>query len=159
VEYNGAYNGSEKFSRANRFAFFSSGGVNWIVSSEKFMRSLPFVNLFKLRASYGQTGYDNINGRWLYLTQWGYGGRSRLGVTNEAAEQSPYTWYTETAVGNPNVQWELAEKFNFGADIELFKGMIKAKADIFQDKRSKILLANRPVPSYYGATPPVANLL
>ncbi len=158
IEYNGAYNGSEKFSRENRFAFFSSGGVNWIVTNEKFMDNFPVLNLLKFRASYGQTGFDNVGGRWLYLTQWGYGGRSRLGITGEAAELSPYNWYRETAVGNPNVQWEVAEKFNFGTDFELFKGMIRGKVDLFQDKRSKILLANRPVPSYYGATPPVANL-
>jgi TonB-linked SusC/RagA family outer membrane protein len=159
IEYNGAYNGSEKFSPQYRFAFFSSGGVNWLVSRENFMKHLPFVDLFKLRASYGQTGFDDVTGRFLYLTEWAYGGQARLGMSNEAAELSPYSWYRETTVGNPNVQWEQAEKMNVGADLELFKGLVKAKVDVFQDKRSKILLANRTsVPSYYGATPPVANL-
>lgn len=159
IEYNGAYNGSEKFAPAYRFAFFSSGGVNWIVSKEKFMRDIAWLDLFKLRASYGQTGFDDVAGRFLYLTEWAYGGRARLGVTGEAAEQSPYNWYREATVGNPNVQWEQAEKFNIGADFELLKGFIRGKVDIFKDKRSKILLANRnSVPSYYGATPPVANL-
>lgn len=158
-EYNGAYNGSEKFAPENRFAFFSSGGVNWIVSQENFMKTVSFVDQLKLRASYGQTGFDDVAGRFLYLTEWGYGGQARLGMTGEAAEQSPYTWYRELTVGNPNVQWEQAEKFNAGADFELFRGFIKGKADFFMDKRSKILLANRTsVPSYYGATPPVANL-
>lgn len=160
VEYNGAYNGSEQFSANKRFGFFQSGGVNWIVSNENFMKSLRFINLLKLRSSYGQTGNDNIssNGRWLYMDQWAYGGRARLGVTGEAAEQSPYVWYRQTAIGNPNIQWEVSEKMNIGTDFELFKGMIKGKADVFQDKRSKILLANRSIPSYYGATPPPANL-
>lgn len=159
IEYNGAYNGSEKFSPQYRFAFFSSGGVNWLVSRENFMKHLPFVDLFKLRASYGQTGFDDVSGRFLYLTEWAYGGQARLGMNGEAAELSPYNWYRENTVGNPNVQWEQAEKMNIGADLELFKGLVKAKIDVFQDKRSKILLANRTsVPSYYGATPPVANL-
>lgn len=159
VEYNGAYNGSEKFSPQYRFAFFSSGGVNWLVSREKFMEALPFVDLLKLRASYGQTGFDDVTGRFLYLTEWGYGGNSRLGMNGEAAETSPYSWYRELTVGNPNVQWEQAEKVNVGADLELLKGHIKTKVDFFRDKRSKILLANRTsIPSYYGTTPPVANL-
>lgn len=158
-EYNGAYNGSEKFAPKYRFAFFSSGGVNWIVSNEKFMRNIRFLDLLKIRASYGQTGFDNVAGRFLYLTDWAYGGQARLGTTGEGAEQSPYNWYREATVGNPNVQWEQAEKINVGTDFELFDGFIKGKADFFQDKRSKILLANRSsVPSYYGATPPVANL-
>lgn len=159
IEYNGAYNGSEKFAPNYRFAFFSSGGVNWIVSKEKFMRDITWLDLLKFRASYGQTGFDDVTGRFLYLTEWAYGGRARLGVTGEGAEQSPYNWYREATVGNPNVQWEQAEKYNVGADFELFKGLIRGKVDFFQDKRSKILLANRTsVPSYFGTTPPVANL-
>lgn len=159
IEYNGAYNGSEKFAPQYRFAFFSSGGVNWLVSKEKFMSNVRFVDLLKLRASYGQTGFDDVSGRFLYLTDWAYGGTARLGMTGEGAEQSPYNWYRESTVGNPNVQWEQAEKVNIGADFELFSGFLKGKVDFFQDKRSKILLANRTsVPSYYGTTPPVANL-
>ncbi|WP_315823591.1 TonB-dependent receptor domain-containing protein [Paraflavitalea speifideaquila] len=159
AEYNGAYNGSEKFAPDYRFAFFSSGGLNWIVSRENFMKNIGFLDLLKLRASYGQTGFDNVGSRFLYLTEWAYGGRSRLGMNGEQAEQSPFTWYRENTVGNPNVQWEQAEKYNIGADIELFKGFIKAKVDLFQDKRSKILMGTRTsVPSYFGANAPVANL-
>jgi TonB-linked SusC/RagA family outer membrane protein len=160
LEYNGAYNGSEKFAPENRFAFFSSGGLGYMVSKEKFMRSFKFLDQLKLRASYGQIGDDNVNGRWLYMSQWGYGGLSRLGVTGEAAEQSPYTWYNETAVGNPDVHWEKVEKLNLGLDFGLFKGLINGKVDVFRDRRSDILLSgsSRAIPSYYGTTAPVANL-
>ncbi len=37
AEYNGAYNGSERFGRKNRFAFFNSGAVGWMISQENFM--------------------------------------------------------------------------------------------------------------------------
>lgn len=159
VEYNGAYNGSEQFAAPYRFAFFSSGGVNWVLSNEKFIKSLKFVDQLKLRASYGQTGFDNLGVRWPYLEQWQYSGRSRLGISGEGAEQSPYTWYRQSVVGNPNVQWEESEKYNIGVDFEFLSGFIKGKADFFTDNRSKILLANRTdVPTYFGATPPVANL-
>lgn len=159
VEYNGAYNGSEQFAPDYRFAFFSSGGLNWIVTNENFMKSVSFLDLLKLRFSYGQTGFDNLGVRWPYLEQWQYSGLARLGVTGEAAEQSPYTWYSQTVVGNPNVQWEQSEKYNLGFDFELANGFITGKMDVFRDNRSKILLSNRAdVPAYYGATPPVANL-
>ncbi|GAB3027868.1 TonB-dependent receptor [Niabella terrae] len=159
IEYNGAYNGSEQFSKENRFAFFSSGGVNWVLSREKFMRPLKFLNVFKLRASYGETGFDG-GSRFLYLTQWAYGGKARLGTTGEGAEQSPYNWYRESFVGNPNIQWEEAVKVNIGADFEIFDGLVSGKFDFFRDKRSKILLSGdgRAVPSYFGMTPPTANL-
>ncbi len=159
IEYNGAYNGSEQFAPDYRFAFFSSGGVNWIASNEKFIKSIQAIDLLKFRFSYGQTGFDNLGVRWPYLEQWNYGGLSRIGMLGDAAEQSPYTWFTQAVVGNPSVQWEHSEKFNYGVDFELFQGLITGKLDIFSDNRSKILLSNRSdVPSYYGATPPVANL-
>ncbi|GAA4300312.1 SusC/RagA family TonB-linked outer membrane protein [Aestuariibaculum suncheonense] len=160
LEYNGAYNGSEKFSKENRFAFFSSGGIGWVISNEKFMESLNFVDLFKLRANYGEIGDDNIWGRFLYLTQWGYGGNSTLGVTGETAESSPYTWYTENAVGNPDVHWEVVQKTNFGLDFGFFDGLVSGKVDYFKDRRSDILISGdrRAIPSYYGTQAPVANL-
>lgn len=161
IEYNGSYNGSEQFSAKNRFGFFQSGGVNWVVTKEKFMENVKFLNLLKIRASYGQIGSDNVGAaRWLYMSQWGYGGQSRLGVTNEAAEQSPYVWYRELSVGNPDVRWEKSEKKNIGFDADLFHGILSLKGDLFQDYRTGILIAggSRSIPSYYGATAPVANL-
>ncbi len=40
IEYNGAYNGSDKFSKENRFAFFNSGAIGWMISNENFMKGL-----------------------------------------------------------------------------------------------------------------------
>ena len=161
AEYNGAYNGSEKFAAGNRFAFFSSGGISWVVSKEGFMKkTASFLDLLKIRANYGEIGDDSVNGRWLYLTQWGFGGQSQLGTSGEGGELSPYTWYKETAVGNPGVQWETAQKSNVGVDFGFFKGLIKGSVDLFKEERSDILLNGnlRAVPSYYGAVAPVANL-
>lgn len=160
LEYNGAYNGSEKFSRENRFAFFSSGGLGWVLSNEEFMKPIKFIDLLKLRGSYGEIGDDNISGRFLYLTQWGYGGNTTMGVNGETAETSPYTWYNETSVGNPQVNWEKVKKSNIGLDYELLNGLLKGKIDYFKDERSDILISGnrRAIPSYYGAIAPVANL-
>ncbi|MCF3107712.1 SusC/RagA family TonB-linked outer membrane protein [Niabella sp. CC-SYL272] len=161
VEYNGAYNGSEQFAPDKRFAFFSSGGLGWIVTKERFLKNLKFLDLLKLRASYGTTGNDNIgNSRFLYLTEWSRGGNAIMGINQEGAESSTYTWYRETRVGNPNVQWEEATKYNIGVDLELLKGFITGKFDLFWDHRTNILLQGgaRAVPSYFGAlngAPPV----
>ncbi|SDL13913.1 TonB-linked outer membrane protein, SusC/RagA family [Catalinimonas alkaloidigena] len=165
-EYNGAYNGSEKFSKENRFAFFSSGGAGWILTNEPFLQAVPRLDFLKLRASYGEIGDDNINGRWLYLTQWAYGGpngyvgQARLGLNGEQAPLSPYTWYREASVGNESVHWEKVKKTNFGLDYGLFNGLIKGNVDFFRDVRTDVLIAgnNRAIPSYYGTQAPVANL-
>ncbi|WP_245949393.1 SusC/RagA family TonB-linked outer membrane protein [Echinicola strongylocentroti] len=159
IEYNGAYNGSEKFSPENRFAFFSSGGLGWNISEENFMKNLTFVDRLKLRASYGEVGDDNIGGRFLFMDQWAYGSTSQMGVIGQAGEDSPYTWFRQNAVGNPNVHWETVYKYNAGLEFGFLNGLISGSVDWFRDNRVDILMGSgRSVPSYYGATAPAANL-
>ncbi len=160
AEYNGAYNGSEKFADVNRFAFFQSGAIGWTISEEPFMkwfREKRIIEVLKLRASYGQIGDDNVGQRWLYMTQWAYGGSSSLDPT---MSQSIYQWYRESAIGNPNVKWETVTKMNVGIDYNMFKGLIAGSVEFFQDERTDILVSGseRSVPAFYGADPPTANL-
>jgi TonB-linked SusC/RagA family outer membrane protein len=162
LEYNGAYNGSDRFSKDYRFAFFHSGAIGWMISEEFFMRSLRFIDMLKLRASYGEIGDDNvtINNvplRWLYMTQWAYGGNSSLDVNQGT---SPYTWYRESSVGNPEVRWETVKKLNLGVDYAFLDGLFAGSVEVFRDKRVDVLIpgASRSVSSYFGTTPPTANL-
>ncbi|WP_255474128.1 SusC/RagA family TonB-linked outer membrane protein [Pontibacter qinzhouensis] len=159
-EYNGAYTGSEKFSKENRFAFFQSGGIGWMISNENFMKDISFLDYLKIRANYGQIGDDNVQGRWLFMTNWAYAGRAQLGVIGEGGELSPYTWYRETDVGNPDVHWETVTKGNVGIEFEFLKGFVKGSVDYFNDRRKEILLpgGSRAIPSYYGTQAPTANL-
>lgn len=163
VEYNGAYNGSEKFSPDNRFAFFQSGALGWMISEEKFMKYLKdkrILDMMKIRASYGQIGDDGINDRWLYMDTWQYGGgangASYLDVTQG---KSPYTWYSQSSVGNPDVHWEVVTKFNVGVDYSFLDGMLAGSAEFFKDKRKDILVrgVDRAVPSYLGVVPSTIN--
>ena len=158
-EYNGAYNGSEKFSKDNRFAFFQSGAIGWTISEEPFMKYLRekhIIDMLKFRASYGEIGDDNIPfARFLYMTQWAYGGNTSLDVTQGA---SPYQFYREATVGNPDVHWEKVKKFNFGIDFGFLGGLVAGSFDIFHDKRVDILVAgSRQVPSYFGQAAALVN--
>jgi len=159
LEYNGAYNGSEKFGPAYRFDFFSSGGLGWMISEEKFMKPLKFVTSLKLRGSYGEIGDDGGSPRFAFLTNWAFGGTTPMGVTGDNAEQSPYNWYREVGVGNPNVRWEKVVKKNIALDFGFFGTLLSGSVDFFQDDRSDILTGtSRAVPSYYGAQPPTFNV-
>lgn len=158
VEYNGSYNGSSKFGPGYRFAFFQSGGLGWTMSNENFMKPLTFIDNLKIRGSYGEIGDDSSGPRWLYLTQWTYGDKTKLGVTGVDSELSPYTWYKESTLGNPDIRWEKVRKINVGLDFSFLRGFISGKFDYFRDKRSDIILTNRAIPSYFGAVAPAANL-
>jgi TonB-linked SusC/RagA family outer membrane protein len=164
AEYNGAYNGSEKFAPENRFALFQSGALGWMISEEPVIKSLDlkWLDMMKLRGSYGQIGDDQVNGRWLYMTTWEYLSDRGFfhGLTGNNPPQSPYKWYRESAVGNPNVHWETVTKMNLGLELAVFNGLVTGTFEFFKDKRTDILIAggSRAVPSYFGTTAPTANL-
>ncbi|MBB4045227.1 TonB-linked SusC/RagA family outer membrane protein [Bacteroides reticulotermitis] len=157
-EANGAYNGSEKFGPDYRFAFFPSLSLGWMISEEKFMKKMKFIDMLKVRGSWGRIGDDNVGGRFLYKDQLSNGGNTVMGSINP--DDSPYTFWKISSLGNPNVSWETVEKRNIGLDYAFFDGLIAGSVDVFNDTRSDILVSggSRSIPSYFGATAPQANL-
>ena len=158
AEFNGAYDGSEQFSNAHRFQFFPSMALGWMLTNEKFMKNISWINSLKIRGSVGLVGDDNVNGRWLYQNSWAYGGNAQLGASGNTT--SPYTQYMETSIGNPDVHWETERKINLGLDYTLLNGLLEGTFDAFNNYRYDILIAgsSRAVPDYFGGTPPVSNL-
>ena len=166
LEYNGAYNGSEKFSSKNRFAFFNSGALGWNIANEKWFKPVAETKLFgrnlidilKFRYSYGEIGEDHVWERWLYQTTWSYGGNTHLDSTNPN-NGSIYTWFKENKVGNPDIHWEKAVKQNFGIDYAFLNGIVAGSLEFFHEKRSDIMISggSRSVPFYFGAPAPFMN--
>lgn len=159
AEVNGAYNGSDQFGPKYRFDFFPSGAIGWVVTNEKFMDKINWLTNLKIRGSYGLVGNDAVpSSRGAYLTQWAYGSQVHMG--DGGYNNSPYVWFRETVIGNPELRWETVAKTNIGVDYSLFKGMIEGSVDVFKDVRSDLYVrgVDRAVPPYFGGTPPAANL-
>ena len=157
-EANGAYNGSEQFGPGYRFDFFPSLALGWYVSNEKFFK-IDWIDRLKLRYSIGKVGDDRVSGsRWMYSSQYEYGGRSRL--SNNTAGWSPYYFYRESVVGNPNIRWETALKNNWGLELGVLRNLLSLNFDYYTENRTDILLGggSRNIPPFFGATPPSANL-
>lgn len=158
AEINGAYNGSEQFGPGYRFDFFPSVGLGWVVSNESFW-NVKFMDNLKFRYSAGKVGDDQVSGgRWLYMSQLAFGGAARLNEASNGA--SPYTFYRESVIGNPDVRWETAVKSNFGVEMGFFQNMLSLNVDIYNENRTDILMSgsSRNVPPFFGGTPPSANL-
>jgi len=158
-EMNGAYNGSEQFGPGYRFHFFPSVGLGYVLSNEKFFK-IDWINRFKLRYSVGMVGDDKVGtGRWMYSDQYYYGGAAHLNQ-NIYYGYSPYNWYKQSVVGNPDLHWEKAKKTDYGLEFGLFKNLISVTYDYFTENRTDIMISGdlRSVPMYFGATPPSANL-
>ena len=168
LEYNGSYNGSEKFARDNRFVFFQSGALGWMVSEEPFIKNLNFewLDMLKLRASYGKIGDDMIafGSRWPYMTTWDM--RPNSGTDNTLFMQtltggrSPYNVYYESGIGNNDIRWETITKLNFGVDYSFLRNFISGNFEFFNDKRREVFISgsDRSVPSYFGAAPASNNM-
>ena len=157
LELNGCYNGSEKFGPDYRFKFFPSASLGWTITEEPFMKQIKkYVDMFKVRASWGRIGDDSTGGRFLYADQYQYSGTTHLG--GSVLSDSPYTIYRLSQLGNPNVHWETSEKRNLGFDFGFLGGLITGSLDIFNDNRTDVLLTSRAMPSYYGRSTTVVNL-
>jgi len=163
VEFNGAYNGSEKFSTKYRYGFFPSMALGWVVSNEKFMKKLEWIDKFKIRGSFGQIGSDAGIPRWGYTGSWTSGGTGTPLATydtNGTIVQSPYSTYREGTIPNPDIQWETAIKRNIGAEISLLNRLFTIDVDVFRDNRKDIFMeaSRRNIPNYFGASAVAANL-
>ena len=153
AEFNGAYNGSQKFSPDNRFAFFCSGAAGWMISEEPFMKKLKekrILDMFKIRGSIGEIGDDNAGARWAYMNQWAVADKASMTLT---AGQSPFQGYKESVIAAPDLKWATVLKKNLGFDYAFLGGMFAGSFDWFRDDRKDIFVSggNRSVPSYYGA--------
>lgn len=168
IEINGAYNGSEKFGPDYRYDFFPSAALGWMISNEPFMSDLNWLDKFKIRGSYGFVGNDEIlartdpdyeSYRFRYRTDWIYADASSL-LGQSWSSTSPYTWYVEGAIGNPQLHWETIEKKNLGIEYSFLYGLIEGSFDFFRDHTRDILIKDedRAVVDYLGAAPPSANL-
>ncbi len=174
IEANGAYNGSELFGPGYRRELFPSIALGWVISNEKFMKGLTWLDKLKIRASAGEVGDDNfIQGRqdlrWMYVSQWTSSTTSvdmnapgifALGSQNAAAK-SPYTLYLEKVIANKDLHWERSLKKDIGFEFSAFKGGITFDFDYFEDNRTDIYMegSDRSIPDWFGSTAaPGANL-
>lgn len=162
IEYNGAYNGSEKFSKDYRMGFFNSGAIGWTISEENFMANLKdnkIIDFLKVRASYGEIGDDGGSDRFAYISKWEYtGSQALMGETN--GTKSPYSWYRESTVGNPDTRWEVVAKANIGLDYSFLDGIVAGSVDFFRDKRRDVYINSndRAIPAYFGQSAAAANI-
>ncbi len=158
-EFNGAYNGSEKFDRKYRFGFFPSFAAGWMLSNEDFFRSaLPFVNTLKIRYSWGKTGNDANIARWQYVSSWEKTNQTR--PFGSPVTQPGYPLYFEGTIANPNVHWEVAEKQDIGIEAGIFNNLFSMSFDYYREHRTDMFITatERANNVIFGADLPSANL-
>lgn len=148
LDFNGAYNGTDRFGEDNRFGFFPAVGAGYAISEEPFFKeAFSNVQLFKIRASYGLVGSDVAPGdRYLYRQVYQNGGGYYFG---ESVWTSAFPTVYEGSLGNDNVTWEKARKFDIGIDANLFD-KLSITIDYFYDYRFDQLVTKQDIPAILG---------
>lgn len=162
IEGNGAYNGSEKFAKRNKFGFFPSAAVGWVISQEPFFRESAvtrWVNHLKLRYSWGKVGSDNGINRWLYITQWSKTTTSAF-LGTPTTSRPEFADYSVTNIGNPDARWETAVKNDLALETAFFRNALSVTFDYYWGKRYDIFMSasQRNIPPWFGADPVAANI-
>ena len=158
IDFNFGYNGSENFADGHRFGFFPAFSLAWNIAEEKFIKKhLEWMNMFKLRYSYGKVGNDKLGERFPYLYTiaksykendkdvtfpgWNWGD---YGYGNS------YDGMAYTQLASENVTWEIATKHDIGVDLSLFNDKFTATVDYFHEQRDGIYMERKYLPGIVG---------
>ncbi|MGK0389654.1 MAG: TonB-linked SusC/RagA family outer membrane protein [Maribacter sp.] len=141
--------GSSKFGPENKFGYFPSFSLGWVISKEKW--DLYPVTYMKARAGWGRNGNDNIGvGRYLSVVQ---GGQNYAFGPNETITNGTVA----LIAANSEIKWETSEQLDVGVDVELWNGKVNITTDYFI-KNTKDMLFAPPIPATVGTAAPTRNI-
>lgn len=160
VNFNFGYTGSENFHKDHRFGFFPAVSGAWNLAEEPFMKKLKWVNMIKIRYSYGKTGNDNLGVRFPYL----YTIKPIMTNANPPVATGGYQFadwgynryyggmqYTDLA--STDVSWEIATKKDLGIDFAFFNDRLTGSVDYFEEHRTGIYMRRNFLPWMVGIVP------
>ena len=163
VEANFGYNGSERFAEKERWGFFPSVGLGYLISNEPFWNDdlKKVISKLKFKATYGLVGNDAVGDekdRFFYLSQVNLNNSGMSYKWGIPGNMTTVNGVSISRYANPEVTWEVSAKTNLGIELGLFDKM-ELQVDIFRDDRSKILMERADLPGTLGLeTDPQANV-
>lgn len=140
--------GASQFGTNRRFAPFWSAGLGWNLHYTSFFQNnLPFFNRFKLRGSYGIVGNQSF-APYQELATYTY-------ITNDHYKN--WLGATQTALGNPDLQWQKTGKYDAGVEASLLKERVTFQVDVYKENTSN-LLSSLDLPYSNGFTSYIQNI-
>lgn len=145
IDFAGRYDGSWKFAKGKRWGFFPSVSAAWRMSEENWWQDGRINNVwtnFKIRASYGQMGDDNVGSLYpdfAYLDGYNYGSGSYLMSSDPILGGSTAVIGTSyKGIPNTQISWMTTSLIDVGIDLGFFRNRLTAEFDLFQRDRSGI---------------------
>ncbi len=141
--------GSSRFGKNNRYGTFPSVSAGWRISEERFMEKTDWLDNLKLRASWGQTGnqeISNIARYTLYESNYGeagFGGQSygtSYDIAGTNGGQTLPSGFKRNQLGNDDLKWETTTQTNLGFDFGLFRNALYGSFEWYYKKTKDILV-------------------
>ena len=133
--------GASKLGANNKWGFFPSASLAWILTEEPFMKNQNLFSNIKLRVGYGVTGNQDAISALNSLEML-----SPNGITSYGSKM--VTTYSITRNYNPDLRWEKKYTFDAGVDFSMLKGRIRGTIDYYRSTTKDLLY------TYTVPTPP-----
>lgn len=154
IDFNGAYNGSDRFAANHRYGFFPAVSFGYNIANEDYFKNnVKFIQYLKLRGSYGIVGSDAIGGSRYIYTQFYQNGNGYNFGTN----YNPVTSLYEGTLANANVFWESQKEFNLAVESNMFNNKLSVTLEYFRNIRYNQLIIPGDVSSVIGVGVPAIN--
>ena len=143
------YDGSSRFGRNNRYGTFPSVSLGWRISEEPFMKRMEWLDNLKLRASWGQTGNQEISNIARYTIfesnygEAGFGGQSygtSYDIAGTNGGQTLPSGFKRNQLGNDNLKWETTTQTNVGFDFGMLRNALYGSFEWYYKKTTDILV-------------------
>ncbi len=152
LEFNMAYNGSDRFKSNKKYGFFPAVSAGWNISEEPFFKNnIRFVDFLKVRGSIGEVGSDAFNSAFRYLYEESYilqSGSAHQYYFGEQPTGMPSIY--PGSLGNDNVTWEKEKKMDLGMEMRLFKSKLSIVWEYFNNERYDILTNRGTIADFVG---------
>jgi TonB-linked SusC/RagA family outer membrane protein len=139
--------GSSQFGSNKRFGTFWSAGIGWNLHQEKFLKGNDFLNVLRLRLSYGETGSQKFSA-YQALPMFKYYDNDRYGYWGGAYLMG---------LGNEDLKWQVTSQYNAGLEFTILKNRIKGSVDVYT-KTTNNLLSSMDLPLATGFSSYMENI-
>ena len=129
---------SSRFAPEHRWGNFWSASAAWELAKEKFLQNARWIDMLKLKASFGQQGNDGLGNNYAYLDQYTVTGSDGFFADGTLAYK-----------GNYDITWEKSNAFNTGVDFNFWHGRLSGSVEYF-NRTTKDMLYNKPVTPSLG---------
>lgn len=140
--------GSSRFGKNTKWGTFPSFSAGWKINQEKFLRDVQWIDLLKIRASYGTSGNDRI-GNYAYMAQ--------LSTYNAAYGETLQAGAAASNIANADLKWEQTGSLDIGLDFSAFHNRLQFNFDYYVNT-TKNLLFDVPTPYTTGFESQLTNI-